>query len=150
MEGQHYTQINVMFPSDQVELPSAEKFTAFPPEAQKAILEAFKIEQSERHSWLKNQQSNEHALNMLHGKYYYRWKLAGTVGGILIVLVALVGGCWLVLNHASGIGVSLMIGSITALALAAIYGRSSSDKGNTEDDDSESRPNGSDQADSSN
>jgi TRAP-type C4-dicarboxylate transport system substrate-binding protein len=66
-ERPHYTQVNILFPSEQVELPSADKFKAFPAEAQKAILTAFEREQIERHLWLKNQQANEHTLNMQNG-----------------------------------------------------------------------------------
>lgn len=41
----HYTQVNIMFPASEVELPAAEKYNAFPPEAQKAILLGFQREQ---------------------------------------------------------------------------------------------------------
>ena len=53
---------HIMFPASEVELPSADKYNAFPPEAQKAILAGFQLEQTERHAWLKNQQRNDHAL----------------------------------------------------------------------------------------
>lgn len=52
-----YTQINVLFPSTSVELPSAEKFKEFPEEAQKTIIAAFRIEQQHRHQWLSAQQA---------------------------------------------------------------------------------------------
>ncbi len=121
MEG-NYTQINVLFPSSQVELPTAEKFKAFPPEAQTAILEAFKIEQSERHVWLRNQQGNEHALNMQSGRHYYRWRISGTVCGTIVVIAALWFGSWLVKNGASGVGVFLMLAAIGGMIGSAIYG----------------------------
>jgi hypothetical protein len=125
MEG-NYTQINVLFPSSQVELPSAEKFKAFPPEAQAAILAAFKIEQAERHVWLRNQQGNEHALNMQSGRYYYRWRTNGTLCGTIIVIAALGFGSWLVKNGASGVGVFLMLVAIGGMVGSAIYGHNSS------------------------
>ena len=59
----NYTQVNIMFPSNEVELPSADKFNAFPPDAQKAILVAFRGEQQERHAWLRQQQANDHEMN---------------------------------------------------------------------------------------
>jgi hypothetical protein len=121
MEG-NYTQINVLFPSSQVELPSAEKYKAFPPEAQAAILEAFKIEQSERHAWLRSQQSNEHALNMQSGRHYYQWRTFGTGCGAIIVIAALGFGSWLVKNGASGVGVFLMLVAIGGMVGSAIYG----------------------------
>ena len=127
MEG-HYTQINVMFPSSQVELPSAEKFKDFPPEAQKAILAAFDREQAERHLWLRNQQSNEHALNMQSGRHYYRWRIAGTVCGSLVVIASLGFGSWLVANKASGVGVFLMLIGIGSMVGAAIWGGGKNDK----------------------
>jgi hypothetical protein len=125
MEG-NYTQINVLFPSSQVELPSAEKFKAFPQEAQKAILEAFKIEQSERHPWLRNQQGNEHALNMQSGRHYFRWRIVGTISGSIILVAALGFGSWLVKNGASGAGVFLMLAAIGTMIGSAIYGHKSS------------------------
>jgi len=121
MEG-IYTQINVLFPSSQVELPSAEKFKEFPPEAQQAILDAFKKEQAERHVWLKNQQTNEHALNMQTGRHYYRWRMSGTVCGTVIVIASLGFGSWLVAHGASAIGVFLMLLGIGAMVTAAIWG----------------------------
>lgn len=140
MEG-NYTQINVLFPSNQVELPPAEKFKAFPPEAQKAILEAFQREQAERHSWLKNQQANEHALNMQSGRHYYRWRLSGTVCGTAIVIAALGFGSWLVAHGASAAGVSLMLAAIGGMIGAAIWGsgttQTSSEKNKQESDSPE-------------
>jgi len=127
MEG-NYTQINVLFPSSQVELPSADKFKAFPPEAQKAILDAFQKEQAERHVWLRSQQSNEHALNMQSGRHYYRWRISGTIGGTIVVISALGFGTLLVINKASAVGVFLMLVAVSGMIGSAIYGRGSSNK----------------------
>jgi len=126
LEG-NYTQINVLFPSSQVELPEAEKFKAFPPEAQKAILDAFQKEQSERHVWLKNQQTNEHALNMQTSRHYFRWRITGTIGGVIVLLAALGFGTDLVLNKASAVGVFLMLAAVGGMIGAAIYGRAQSE-----------------------
>jgi hypothetical protein len=74
-----YTQVNILFPATQVELPPAEKFNAFPPEAQKAIIDAFKTEQLQRHTWLRNQQHNDHQLNTLSQKNYFTWRMGGLI-----------------------------------------------------------------------
>ena len=123
LEG-NYTQINVLFPSSQVELPDAEKFKAFPPEAQRAILDAFKLEQMERHAWLKNQQANEHCLNMQSGRHNFRWRVVGTVCGMVVLLAALGFGSWLIKNGASGAGVFLLIVAVGTMIGSAIYGQS--------------------------
>ncbi len=60
----NYTQVNILFRATEVELPNADKFNAFPPDAQKALLMAFRTEQLQRHNWLQTQQNNDHALNM--------------------------------------------------------------------------------------
>jgi hypothetical protein len=127
LEG-NYTQINVLFPSSQVELPSAEKFNAFPPDAQKAILGAFQTEQAERHTWLKNQQGNEHLLNMQTGRHYFRWRITGTIGGVIVLLAALGFGTILVLNKASAVGVFLMLTAVGGMIGAAIFGRTPTEK----------------------
>ena len=139
MEG-NYTQINVLFPSSQVELPPADKFNAFPPEAKKAILDAFNREQAERHKWLTNQQNNEHALNMQSGKYNYRWRIMGTTMGAIVLISAIGFASWLVKNGASTIGVFLMLTAIGAMIGSAIYGQksSSSNSNPSESDKSES------------
>jgi len=121
IEG-HYTQVNILFPSSQVELPSADKFNAFPPEAQAAILAAFEREQTERHAWLKQQQHNDHDLNKQSSRNYFYWRITGTISGTLIVLTALGGGIWLVKNGASAIGVFLLIAAIGGIIGTAIYG----------------------------
>jgi len=126
LEG-NYTQINVLFPSSQVELPAADKFKAFPPEAQSAILEAFKLEQLERHAWLKNQQANEHCLNMQSGRHNFRWRLVGTICGMVVLIAALGFGSWLIKNGASGAGVFLLIVAVGTMIGSAIYGQSQRD-----------------------
>jgi len=117
-----YTQVNILFPSEQVELPSAEKFKAFPPDAQKAILAAFEREQIERHVWLKNQQANEHQLNLQSGRQYFIWRLTGTIAGAILAISALVAGASLVQSGASTIGVMFMILAVAGLVGTAIYG----------------------------
>jgi len=120
--GGNYTQVNILFPSEQVELPSAEKFAAFTPEAQKAILTAFEREQIERHIWLKNQQANEHKFNMKSEGYYFYWKMAGVFGGLILAITALLTGAWLVRHGASVIGTAIMMTAVAGLVGTAIYG----------------------------
>ena len=120
--GGHYTQVNILFPASEVELPPAERFTAFPPEAQKAILDAFQREQMERHAWLKNQQANEHALNLLDQKHYFIWRLSGTLIGGFLTLGTIALGAWLVAHGAGATGVSMMIVAAAGLVGTAIYG----------------------------
>lgn len=79
-----YTQINVLFPASSIELPSAEKFKEFPPEAQQAILAAFRIEQSYRHQWMSNQQANDHALNVLRQRHVFLVPIIRTRCGPII------------------------------------------------------------------
>ena len=121
-EGGRYTQINILFPSSEVELPPAERFNAYPPEAQKAILEAFQREQVERHAWLKAQQANDHAVNMLEQKHHFVWRLAGTVTGGLLTLSTIALGAWLVAHGAGATGVAMLIGAAAALVGTAVYG----------------------------
>jgi uncharacterized membrane protein len=132
--GGNYTQVNILFPSEQVELPAAEKFTAFPPEAQKAILAAFEREQIERHAWLKNQQANEHQFNMQSGRHYFYWKIAGVFGGVILALGALFTGAWLATHGASAIGTSIMIAAVAGLVGTAIYGHKANESPKTEDE----------------
>ena len=122
----HYTQVNIMFPSTEVELPSADKFNAFPPDAQKAILIAFRSEQQERHAWLKRQQANDHELNTRSQIFSFSTKLAGTIGAAVIVSIMIAGGIWLVKAGASAWGVSLIIAAISGLVGTAIYGHRNS------------------------
>jgi hypothetical protein len=123
VEGGRYTQINILFPSGEVELPAADRFSAYPPEAQKAILEAFQREQIERHAWLKTQQSNDHALNTLDQKHFFIWRLVGTLTGGLLTLSTIALGAWLVAHDASATGVSMMIAAAAGLVGTAIYGQ---------------------------
>ena len=134
IEGGRYTQINILFPSSQVELPPAERFIAFPPEAQKAILDAFQREQMERHSWLKNQQANDHALNMLEQKHYFTWRLSGTLVGGLLTISTITLGAWLVGHGAGATGVSMMIVATAGLIGTAIYGHKSLARSEPKDD----------------
>jgi hypothetical protein len=134
----HYTQVNILFPSEQVELPSADKFKAFPPEAQKAILVAFEREQIERHRWLANQQTNEHALNMQSERHFFVWKMAGLIGGVVLALGVLGSGAWLVAHGASTIGTATIIAAVAGLVGTAIYGH----KANTAPKEKDRLPNG--------
>lgn len=119
-----YTQVNIVFPSAQVELPSPDKFKAFPPDAQKVILDAFQNETAQRHEWIRSQQANDHELNLASESHYFAWRMTGTIGGAILSISLLVGGIWLVKNGASAIGAASMLLSISTVVLAAIYGRS--------------------------
>jgi hypothetical protein len=88
------------------------------------LLQAFKLEQSERHAWLKNQQANEHCLNMQSGRHNFRWRLAGTICGMVVLIAALAFGSWLIKNGASGAGVFLLIVAVGTMIGSAIYGQS--------------------------
>ena len=120
--GGNYTQVNIMFPASEVELPPAEKYNAFPPDAQKAILLGFQREQMERHGWLKNQQRNDHVLNVNAQRFAFYMQIAGLFTAFVIVIVMIIGGAWLVASGASAWGVSLIITAIAGLAGTAIYG----------------------------
>jgi hypothetical protein len=117
-----YTQINILFPSNHVELPEADKFNAFPPDAQKAILTAFEREQTERHAWFKNQQRNDHQLNVYEQRYQFVWRQTGTICGALLTLSTIGLGAWLVRNGAGATGVAMMIGAAAVLIGTAVYG----------------------------
>ena len=123
--GNNYTQVNILFPSEQVELPAAEKLSAFSPEAQNAILVAFSREQIERHAWLKKQQANDHQYNMQSEKHFFYWKISGVVGGIILALGALLTGAWLVTHGCSAVGTTMMIIAVAGLVGTAIYGHKS-------------------------
>jgi hypothetical protein len=139
--GGVYTQVNILFPSEQVELPDAEKFKAFPPEAQKAILVAFEREQIERHSWLKNQQANEHKFNIQSERHYFCWKMAGVFGGLILAVTALLTGAWLVRHGASIIGTAIMMAAIAGLVGTAIYGHKAKEGQKAEDNAHENTSN---------
>lgn len=117
-----YTQINVLFPQSSVELPSAEKFKAFPPEAQQTILATFRIEQQHRHQWMTNQQANNHALNMLRQKHAFLFRALGLIAGVVLVLSAFACGLWLVQLGQAILGVACFIVSVATLIGTAIYG----------------------------
>ena len=131
----NYTQVNIMFPSSEVELPPAEKFNAFQPEAQKAILIAFRNEQQSRHAWLKQQQSNDHELNTRSQAFRFISAVAGTVAAAAIVIILLVGGIWLLKVGISAYGVALILAAIGGVVGTAVYGhnanRVSSSQGQT-------------------
>lgn len=139
-EGGNYTQVNILFPSEQVELPSAEKLVAFPPEAQKAILVAFEREQVERHAWLKTQQANEHAFNMQSGRHFFYWKIAGIIGGVILALGALGSGAWLVGHGCSIVGTAVMMFAIAGLVGTAIYGHKANQPNKAQEDGSPNFP----------
>jgi hypothetical protein len=117
-----YTQVNILFPATQVELPPAEKFSAFPPDAQRAILDAFKTEQLQRHTWLRNQQHNDHQLNTLIQANYFRWRISALFCAALLALSVLVIGAILVAVGAPIVGVTLLISAVAGLVGTAIYG----------------------------
>ena len=117
-----YTQVNVLFPAGETELPSAEKFNAFPPEAQAAILAAFQAEQAHRHGWLDRQQSHEHALNLQSQRQYFIWRLAGLTVGALMTMGTLGMGVWLISRGAPATGVALIITATAVLVGTAVYG----------------------------
>ena|SRR5437867_921802 len=100
----------------------AEKFKAFPPEAQKAILIAFDREQTERHAWLKTQQKNDHEFNLQSEKHFSVWKMTGTIAGFTIIVLAMFFGVWLIKSGASAFGASLIITAIAGLIGTAVYG----------------------------
>ena len=118
----HYTQINVLFPSSQVELPPAEKFNPFPPEAQKAILAAFEKEQAERHIWLKNQQTYDHSINLEVQRGYIVWRMTGTIVGGILVLSCIIVGALLIYHGASAFGMAMITAALGGLIGTAIYG----------------------------
>lgn len=121
-ETGQYTQINIMFPSSEVELPPADRLNAFSPEAQKAILAGFEREQAERHSWLKIQQANDHALNMQAHRFFFWWRLSGTLIAGTLAIVTIILGAWLVSKGASATGVAMMLTAAATLIGTAVYG----------------------------
>lgn len=118
----HYTQVNIMFPASEVELPAAEKFNAFPPEAQKAILVGFQREQMERHNWLKSQQKNDHQINVNAQKFAFITQNLGTAIGGAVIITMLIVGTILILNGAAAEGVALFIMNVGGLIGVAIWG----------------------------
>ncbi len=136
-----YTQINILFPTGGLELPPAERFNAYPREAQQVVLEAFQREQKERLAWLANQQSHDYTLNLLARKQYFVWRLAGLLTSGFLTLTALVLGAWLVAHGAGGTGVAMMLGAAAALIGTAVYGHrtdaASTANGRTKDSEKE-------------
>jgi hypothetical protein len=124
MAGQQpqYTQVNILFPTTQVELPPAEKFKEFPPEAQKAILDAFRTEQIQRHSWLRTQQHNDHELNTQTAGNYFKWRMTGLICATLLALAVFAIGAILVLFGAPAIGVATIVTAVAGLVGTAVYG----------------------------
>jgi uncharacterized membrane protein len=117
-----YTQINFLFPPSAVDLPSADKFKEFPPEAQQAILAAFKVEQTHRHEWVTNQQANDHALNILRQKHAFQIRVLGLGAALVIVLASLGFSAWLIQMGQTIWGVAVLIASVGGLIGTAIYG----------------------------
>jgi predicted phage tail protein len=117
-----YTQITILVPSTEVELPAAEKFGAYPIEAQRTILQAFEREQKDRHLWQANEQAHNHELNLLDRKHDFAWRMAGVLAGALLTLSTIALGAWLVAHGAGGTGVAMMIGAAAALIGTALYG----------------------------
>jgi len=106
-------------------VPPADKFKAFPPEAQKAFLAAFGREQIEGHDWFKNQQGYDHQLNLWNSRYLFISRMAGTIVGGCVVISVFAGGAWLVKNGASPIGAATMIAALGSL-IGPIYGHRTS------------------------
>jgi uncharacterized membrane protein len=117
-----YTQINVLFPSPTVELPSAEKFNAFSEEAQKTILAAFRVEQQHRHNWMTTQQKQNHELNLLRQRHAFITRIVGMIIMLALTITIMGFGVWLVSAGATGWGASLIIASAAGLIGTAIYG----------------------------
>lgn len=117
------TQVNVLFQSEKFELPNPETFKAFTPEAQKAILSALEKEQAARHAWMEKQQANEHQFNMMSGRYFFWWKMAGTIGGFFLALGAIGAGCYLIKSGCSYAGVGVIFTAVAALVGTAIWGQ---------------------------
>ncbi len=88
-------------------MPDADKFNAFPPDAQKALLMAFRTEQLQRHNWLQTQQNNDHALNMRAQSNDFRLRIAGLVCATVrdrLAFTFLLIGAWLIPRRRSGGG----------------------------------------------
>ena len=118
----HYTQVNIMFPASEVELPAADKYNAFPPEAQKAILVGFQREQGERHAWLKNQQRNDHLLNLNAQRNAFISQNLGTVCGFTVILTMIILGAMLLLHGVSAAGFTMIVTAVGGVIGVAIYG----------------------------
>ncbi len=111
-----------MFPASEVELPAAEKYNAFPPEAQKAILLGFQREQGERHVWLKNQQRNDHLLNLNAQRNAFISQNLGTICGFTVILSMIILGAILLLRGVSAAGFTMIVTAVGGVIGVAIYG----------------------------
>ena len=105
-----------------MELPPADKYTAFPEEAQKAILVGFSLEQKNRHEWLKEQQRIDFKLNSRAQGFNFFWRLAGMIIGATIIIFTMYFGVNLIKAGASASGVAMIIAAIATLIGTAIYG----------------------------
>jgi hypothetical protein len=121
----NYTQVNILFPATNVELPSADTYNAFPPEAQKALLEAFKFEQMQRHTYLRNQQQNDHELNQQTAGNYFKLRVAGLFCASILTLAILAAGIFLVKIGASLLGFAMLVTAIAGLIGTAVWGHRS-------------------------
>lgn len=118
----HYTQINFLFKSNAIELPSGAQFKEFPEPAQKAILDAFQSEQEHRREWIKTQQRNDHELNLLRQRHVFALRGAGMLAGFVLVLASLGSGVWLIHTGATPEGVGVILAGVATLIGTAIYG----------------------------
>jgi hypothetical protein len=111
-----------MFPASEVELPSADKFNAFPPEAQKVILLGFQREQMERHNWLKNQQKNDHQINLHAQRFAFVTQNLGTIMGAAVLIVLIIAGTTMILRGIPTAGASVLIATLGGFIGIALYG----------------------------
>jgi len=112
----------MLFRSTEVELPPADKYLAFPLEAQKAILLGFRSEQLQRHELLRRQQDNDHHLTIRAQHFALIKNALGVVGAISIVFTLVNGGIALLNNGATAYGVSLIFTAIAGVIGTTIYG----------------------------
>jgi hypothetical protein len=119
----NYTQVNILFPATQVELPPAEAFSAFPPEAQQALLEAFRFEQRQRHTWLRQQQTNDHELNKGTQRNYFWLRTGGLISATVLTLAILAAGVYFVSMGSSLLGFTMLVTAIGGLIGTAVWGR---------------------------
>jgi hypothetical protein len=119
----NYTQVNILFPATNVELPPAETFNAFPPEAQKALLEAFRFEQRGRHAWLRQQQANDLEINKGTQRNYFRLRVGGLICVTILTLSSFAAGAYFISIGASLIGFTMLVTAISGLIGTAVWGR---------------------------
>lgn len=123
----NYTQVNILFPATNVELPPAETYNAFPPEAQQALLEAFRFEQRGRHTWLRQQQANDHELNKGTQRNYFWLRTGGLISATVLTLAILAAGAYFISIGASLIGFTMLVTAIGGLIGTAVWGRRADD-----------------------